>query len=108
MTDRQDEMLKNYFSGRSQPSPEVKAALNQKILIAAQKRESKWIWVITLYAVIFSAALAFAVWVVTGSEVFVFIFSIFIFVSAVSSVIITIVCQKERSKGGRGNVAICN
>ena len=108
MTDRQDEMLKSYFSGRSQPPTEVKAALNQKIRIAAQKRETKWVWAIMIYTVIFSAALAFAVWVFTGSEIFVFVFGIFLFISTASSVAITIVCQKEQIKGGNDNVAVCN
>jgi hypothetical protein len=112
MDDRLGEALRDCFADKCQPSAETRAILHKKLLAAerrrATRRETLRDWAVVAYALAFSAVLTFAVWVFTGNGIVACVCAAWSLFSAVSGVALAIVCQKERSKGGRGNVVACD
>jgi hypothetical protein len=78
------------------------------LLVAGRRRETLWDWAVVAYALVFSAALTFVVWMLTGNGMVTLACATWSFFSAVSGVVLAIVCQRERNEGGRDHVVACD
>jgi hypothetical protein len=86
----------------------TRAALHKKLLAANRRRETIRDWAVMAYALVFSAALTVAVWILTGSKPMLYFCLAGLFLSGVCGAATTFICQKERNKGGIADVTVCD
>jgi len=90
-------VLQNYFSERYSPPVELTNAVLVKMTAMLKRKEAARNWCAVLFALIFSAAIAVVVWLFEGVGIIFLGSTVLWFISAAAIIIITIVCQKERT-----------
>jgi len=94
--DKLDEVLKNHFSGRIQPPPEIKLAVAAQLNTAKNMKVSfvpRWIWSVVAYDFILSAAILSALWMLFGQSLIMYVAAVFVGLSLMSAVVVVTVTQ---------------
>jgi len=92
-----DGLMRNHFSERCEPPPEVRSLLNERLPAVSKRRDIRLCWAVTACAFFFSAAALYALSMLTDNGYLIFACAVYIAFSLFGSSALIFVCQINES-----------